>query len=304
MRTGPSTIAAVVLAVTVVAGVMVVSTGKTDDLPVSTDTTTETATSAVAPSATTIAEPVATTTTAVVEPTTTSTTSTTSTTIAGTAADDLAVFFARAAELDRALTAAADSINANMTENEMVVRQATVDLVQTTRGLVKDTEAAVPAGLGPDLLRATLPVFSDLVSRSYAMAAWERLPLPGYETIPLVETNVVSCLNHGSEAAARYSADMAALRELARSSPPVVDVAPDSRAAESVALHLANIEHGNRCCEGCGGFIVTELAEITYADDPQIDPQTGARTDGHINGIPFQADYAVGLGWTFEIFAG
>lgn len=303
MRTGPSTIVAVVLAITVVAGVMVLSTGKTDDQPVSTDATTETATSAVATSATTIAEPTTTTTT-VVEPTTTSTTSSTSTTIAGTATEDLAVFFARAAELDRALTAAADSINANMTENEIVVRQATVDLVQTTRGLVQDVEAAVPAGLDPDLLRATLPVFSDLVSRSYAMAAWERLPLSGDETISLLETNVVTCLNHGSEAAARYPADVTALRELARSSPPVVDVAPDSRAAESVALQLANIEHGNRCCEGCGGFIVTELAEISYADDPQIDPQSGARTDGHINGIPFQADYAVGLGWTFEIFAG
>ena len=280
MRTVRWPIVALMIAGAIFAGLVIVFARGSDDGPVSTDATT------------TVAEPATTatttTTTTIAEPATTTTTS-----IARSAADDLAAFFSRAAESDRALKAAAASVNASITENEMVVDQTTVDLVEATRSGIQAVKAAVPAGLEPDLLRATLPVFSDLVSRSYAMSASVGRDLP----------YALQCLEIGSgPAAARYPADLAALQALARSSPPVEMVAPDSRAAEYVALHLAMIEHYNGCCEGCGGSIVTELAEITFVDNPPVDPETGRRADGYIyDEFPFQADYDAGTGWSFRL---
>ncbi len=136
------------------------------------------------------------------------------------------------------------------------------------------------------------------------MSHWDWPQPPGYETVALGGTNVLSCLRNGSEAAARYPADLAALRSLAQSTSPVMAVAPDSRAAQDLAVRVESIANGNACCEGCGGFVVTELARITYVDNPQVDPQTGARIDGHISGAPFQTDYDAGVGWTVLVFVG
>ena len=271
----------------IAAGLVVVFTRGSDHGP---DATVATATTGIEPAATTTTTVErSTTTTTVAEPVATTTTS-----IAPTAADDLAAFFSRVAELDRALKAAAASVNASITETEMVVDQTTLDLVDATRSGIEDVKAAVPAGLEPELLRATLTVFSDLVSRSSALSR-----STGYEDL----TYTLKCLEMGSgPAAARYPADLAALQALARSSPPLQMVAPDSRAAEHVALHLAMVEHVNTCCEGCGGAIVTELAEITFLDNPPVDPVTGLRTDGYIHDeFPFQADYDPSTGWSFRL---
>jgi hypothetical protein len=302
MKTRRWPVVAGVIAVAGIVALVALFAGGGDDQPVSTDaTTTPTITTTTTTATTTTTERVTTTTTA-----TTTTTERVTTTIARTAADDLADFFAAAAELDGQLKAAAAAINAGMTETEMVVDQATVDLVQATRAQIDEVNASIPAGMEPDLLRATLPVFSDLVSRSYAMMAWDWPRSPGYETVTLIESNVLSCLSNGSEAAARYPADLAALRTLAQSSPPVAVAAPDSRAAEDLAVHLENVENGNSCCEGCGGYIATELADVRFEDNPTVDPQTGDRTDGYLgpHGIPFQTDYEAGVGWTVEIFVG
>lgn len=302
MRTRRWLIVAGVIAVAGIAALVALFTGGSDDQPVSTDVTTTTETSA--PTSTTVAERVTTTTA-----TTTTSTEVTTTTIARTAADDLADFFAAAAELDGQLKAAAAAINAGMTETDVVVEPATVELVLAAREQIDEVYASIPAGMEPELLRATLLVYSDLVSRAYAMKGWSSPPqYSGSDPIPLHESYVLPCLSNGSTAAARYPADLAALRSLARSTPPVAVAADDSRAAEDLAVRLASIVNSNSCCDLCGGYIATELAEVRFEESPTVDPQTGDRTDGYLgrgpHGIPFQADYEAGVGWTVEILVG
>lgn len=301
MRSRPWLIVAGMVTLTVIVGAVMVFSGESDDQPVSTGVTAVSAT-------TSVPEPAATTTTTTVAPMPTTVATTTipepATTIGPTASDDLAPFFSAAVELDGALKRAAAAINGSITRTEYVVDRRTVDLVQETRRQIDVVEAAIPAGLEPELLRATLLVFSDLVSRSYAMSPWDWPPPPGQETVPLGEGYVLSCLGRGSAAAARYPSDLAALQVLAPSAPPVAAVAPDSDAARDLAVRTAAIVNANSCCEGCGGTVVTRLAEITYRDDPLVDPQTGDRTDGYINGAPFQVDYSDQAGWTAAIFVG
>ncbi len=276
-------------------GVVLALVGGGDDRPVSTGVTVEPTT---VTTATSVPEPVTTTTTLA------TTTEPPTTTVRPTAADDLAPFLLAASELDGRLKDAAAAINASITDTELVVDRATVDLVQETRRQIEVVEAAIPAGTEPELLRSTLLVFSDLVSRSYAMSHWDWPQPPGYETVPLAETNALWCLSHGSEAAARYPNDLAVLRAEALSTAPVSTVAPDSGAARDLAVRTASIVNANRCCDVCGGVVVTDLAEITYLDDPLVDPLTGDRIDGSIDGAPFQADYRDGGGWTVSVFVG
>ena len=144
---------------------------------------------------------------------------------------------------------------ASITETELVVDRATVDLVPETRRQIEVVEAAIPAGVEPELLRSTLLVFSDLVSRSYAMSHGDWPQPPGDETVPLVETNALRCLGNGSEAAARYPSDLAALRAVA------------------------------------------DLAEITYLDDPLVDPLSGSlMLMGVVVGVGGVAICRLGLG--------
>jgi hypothetical protein len=280
----------------IVIGAVMALVGGGDDRPVSTGATVEPTT---VTTATSVPEPATTTTTLA-----TTTMTEPPTTVGPTAADDLAPFLLAASELDGRLKGAAAAINASITETELVVDRATVDLVQETRRQIEVVEAAIPAGMEPELLRSTLLVFSDLVSRSYAMSHWDWPQPPGYETVPLVETNALWCLGNGSEAAARYPSDLAALRAEARSMAPVSTVGPDSAAARDLAVRTATIVNANSCCDVCGGVVVGDLAEITYLDDPLVDPLTGDRIDGDIDGAPFQADYRDGVGWTVSVFVG
>ncbi len=230
------------------------------------------------------------------------------TTIARTAVDDLADFFAATAELDGQLKTAAAAINAGMTETHVVVDPTTVELVLAARQQIDEVNASIPAGMEPELLRAALLVYSDLVSRTYAMKGWSTPPPhSGSDPIPLHETDVLACLSNGSTAAARYPGDLAALRSLARSTPPVTARRrlPGGRRPRGPPSSIVNT---NSCRDLCGGYIATELADIRFEKSPTVDPQTSDRTDGYIgrdpHGIPFQTDYEAGVGWTVEIFVG
>jgi hypothetical protein len=161
---------------------------------------------------------------------------------------------------------------------------------------------AIPAGLPPELLRRTLLVYSDLVSRTLS---FRRVEESQYLEYPLSVSgregkDVFGCLGNGAVAAARFADDLAGLRALAQASPPVTKVAPDSRAAAGLALRILSIGKRNGGCKECGGWIATRLAQVIW--QPRSHPGVGNR-DGTIDGIEFTAVYRLGHGWDVETFA-
>jgi hypothetical protein len=214
----------------------------------------------------------------------------------GTAANDLATFFSAAQQADERLKTAATAINGDVTGDELRVDEATADAVDAARTAVTEAADVIPAGLEPDLLRSVLLVQSDLTSRSAAMN-----PALSVGTRPMSE--VEPCLRNGGVAAARYDADLDALRSLADASPPVIVAAPDSRAAQEIAVRLREIYLLNNGCESCGGFVATDLSQVSFYDAPVVDPGTGLRWDGLIGDVSFRADREDGNGWRVELNA-
>lgn len=245
-------------------------------------------------------EQVSTGTTTTTEPQTTATTgetqpSTIATAPARTAADDLAAFFSVADRLDQHLKTAAAGINGAIADNDANVDQATADAVSAAFTAIPEMQDAIPAGLEPELLRAVLLVESDLVSRTHAMRNYQSVSNPVNEVEP--------CLQNGGEAAARYPADLAALRALADASPPVAIAAPDSREAEELAVRLGWIDLRNSGCAGCGGYVATDLHDITWYDTPTYNPVADRLVDGLVDDVGFWADFAADTGWTIQFAA-
>jgi hypothetical protein len=209
------------------------------------------------------------------------------------AADALEPFLAAATTLDAQLRAAATAINAGgppWTE----VSQEVADAVQAAD--LEPVASAVPAGLPPELLQSVVLVYSDLSSRRHAMASFETAPDLPYEPIDLLDE-----LGNGHAAAARFDADLAALRSLAESTPPVTVAAPDSRAAAETLLHLQYVELANGGCDSRGGAVFPDLPAIDW-----IPSSSGAGTperDGHIDGIPFSAELTAAGTWDIVLWA-
>jgi hypothetical protein len=215
------------------------------------------------------------------------------------AAGQLAGFFAAAQVADGALRHAAVLVNQG-------VGKKTLNFSPEALAAVKalDTSAvarAIPAGLPPELLRRTLLVYSDLVSRHLALdRIWEfrsdyPMSMSGFDGKYLYR-----CMGNGATPAARFGADLAAARSLAGQTPPVTRPAPDSRAAAELALRINLIELANGGCMSCGGSVSTTLSKIVW--QPEDESGVG-HSDGYINGIRFRADYHPGHGWSVAIWA-
>ena len=157
------------------------------------------------------------------------------------------------------------------------------------------SEDSIPAGLEPELLRAVLLVESELVSRTFAMRNYGSVSNPVSEVEP--------CLHNGADAAARYPADVAALRTLADASPPVAVAAPDSRAAEELAVRLGWINELNTGCDSCGGYVATDLHEVTLYDTPTFNPVADRPVDGLIDDVGFWASFDADAGWKIQFAA-
>jgi hypothetical protein len=247
---------------------------------------------------------VSTDTTATSEPGTTATERTTapSTTVtapARTAAEDLDAFFTAAERLDQHLSTAAAGINRSIAAGDPNVDQATADTLGAATGAITELEDSIPTGLEPEFLRAVLLVESDLVSRTFAMR---------FATRPDALTGVgwsetEACLQNGAEAAARYPADLAALGSLANASPPVAVAAPDSLAAEVLAVRLGWIGLLNSGCDGCGGYVATDLAQVTVYDTPTYSTQAGRLVDGVVDEVGFWASFDADAGWHIQFNA-
>ena len=222
------------------------------------------------------------------------------------AADDLVPFFAAVAETDRLLRAAADAVNASFGADTITVGQATIDAVE--RSAPTAVATAIPAGLRPAVEPAVLLVYSDLVSRYAALHGDSCLPR---RTIPRSELNP-RCFTQGHAAAIRLTADVDKARTLAAATPPVVAPAADSRTVAELLLRIAFIDKANLGCDQTGGYLATDTIKIDWIAEPPPAPDIPP-TEGHIGscavlavdvcGIPFQATYTTGTGWTVDVIA-
>jgi hypothetical protein len=214
-------------------------------------------------------------------------------------ADQLAGFFAAAWAADGQLRHAAVLVNQGIGKKSLDFSPAAIAAVKAL-----DTSAAaraIPAGLPPELLRRTLVVYSDLVSRHLALARIAEFsseyPMP---RSAFDGKYLVRCMGNGATPAARFGADLAAARALAGATPAVTPPAPDSRAAAELALRIAQINLRNSGCMECGGYVFTTLSPIVW--QPKDEPEVG-HSDGYINGIRFRVDYHPGQGWSAVIWA-
>jgi len=260
----------VVLALAAATALLVPACGKQAG-PAATNTTTTT---------------LATTTTTTVVPTTTTTAATPS------PAPQLAAFIDAANALDAKLKAAAAAINGAGPPWPMVsgsvaaaVQAADVDALART----------IPAGM-PDALRTkTFVVYSELVSRRYAMNEFAFT-----RDAVLVEEQpfLLRSLGFGHEAAVRFPADVAALAALAHATPPFAAAPASSHDAAEVALTALFVRKVNGGCGNTGGSILTALPAISWQPGDNL----GQHFDGRINDVPFVAVFRAGT-WDVQIWA-
>jgi hypothetical protein len=213
----------------------------------------------------------------------------------------LAAFIAAAGRADSKLRHAAVLVNADIGATSMRFRPATLAAVRALGNA--PVARAIPAGLPAELLRETLVVYGDLSSRAAAFGgvrwygyAGRELPIGGQDA-----KNVLRGLHNGASAAARFDADLAAVRSLAQQTPPLTVAAPDSRAAAELALRLNSMDLRNNCSEEFGGYAPTQFEPVIW--HPASD-QHSHHYEGTIGSSGrFQADYTAAHGWKININA-
>jgi hypothetical protein len=242
-----------------------------------------------------------TTTSANADPTTTADRTTTeaptTTAVQPSAVEPLEPFLAAAATLDAQLQEAATAINGGGPPWTGVTQQM-ADAVQAAD--IGPVATAVPAGLPHDLLQKVVLVYSDLSSRRRAMESFSSAPDFPYRPIdPLAE------LANGHAAAVRFDDDLAALRTLAESTPPVTIAAHDSQEAAEALLYLRYVDLANGGCDSRGGAVVTDLPDLDWihSEVPDATPEGKSEFDGHIGGIQFTADLDTNGSWRIVIQA-
>jgi hypothetical protein len=159
-----------------------------------------------------------------------------------------------------------------------------------------------------ELLLPVLTAYSDLVSRWAAMNRYaEEQTIPREANDPSDwGQSTVMCLGNGSAPATAFAGDLETVVAVARSTPPLEAVDPDSLVAAELQQRLTEIRLRNLGCESCGGFVERALATIAW------DPASGSATtrtgtsalpgeEG--GGVAFTATYTPGGGWTVQINA-
>jgi hypothetical protein len=114
----------------------------------------------------------------------------------------------------------------------------------------------------------------------------------------------LNCVRNGAADAAHFASDVQAARMLAATLPPAAPAAPDSRAAEELALRLQWTDLGNNGCASCGGFEIRNRdLPITFYATPTIPPGYSTPFDGDMDGVYFIATYVAGKGWHVQLNA-
>jgi hypothetical protein len=212
-----------------------------------------------------------------------------------TAADSLAAFFAAAEADDARIRAAARAISRGFGPTTVHFSRADRAVVEAARP--DRTAVAIPAGLDPELQRAVLVVYNDLVTRAAAFGPVWELPSEPVSRSTVDVARFLGALRLGATVARAFPADLAAARALAAARPPVPAVRPDSRAAAELTIRITYIQLENIGCGGSGAPVRRDLAPIVWTP-----VQTVAGTaDGRVRGIPFTARY--GESWTADLLA-
>jgi hypothetical protein len=207
---------------------------------------------------------------------------------AASAAPELAAFVAAAQRADTEIRHAAALINGDIGTTSMRFRPATLAAIRAIDN--ESVMRAAPAGLPASLLRDVIVVYGDLDSRTAAFNGVEVYGGSGHP-VPVGGRDGQSLLrglHNGAPAAARFNADLAAVRADAQRTPPVTIAAPDSRAAAELALRFDSIENRNGCSEEFGGWAPTQLEPVVWQPSTTQHPTA---YEGTINGIRFQAIY-------------
>ncbi|MEN3359680.1 MAG: hypothetical protein V7637_3662 [Mycobacteriales bacterium] len=214
----------------------------------------------------------------------------------------LAPFIAAAAADDARIRAAAAALNKVATPTTLTFNRTTAATAAAAAKVHSD--AALPAGLPDRQKSAALQVYSDLVARSapfYYIAAGKDGTLP--RTDPALEIVLIG-LKKNSPIAARFPADMAALKRLAAGAVPVPRVTANSTAAAELALLINWVQLRNHGCGTTGGYASGYLPKIVWkrqAGTPHwFDGTIGA--DGAAAGIQFTAKFQHGA-WQIELNA-
>jgi hypothetical protein len=198
-----------------------------------------------------------------------------------------------ARDVDARLHEVARRVNGDFHDGTFANDAATVDAWRSADPTI--LVPTIPGGMPPELLRRTMLVYSDLVSRWYAMRRVEEAQYQ-VDAQTFVD-DVRMCLREGHDAAAHFDDDLARLRDLAGATAPFVVAAADSRATGEVAVHAAVVRVSNGGCDSCGGHRYTALRPITW-DGPGGSGPT--RVDGHVDTMEFDAVYANGA-WEAHI---
>jgi hypothetical protein len=220
----------------------------------------------------------------------------TTTTVGPSAADGLEPFFSAATSLDAQLHDAAEAINGAgppwpEVPDSVVDAVTTADIVPVGR--------SIPAGLPPDLLRASVLVYSDLVSRRAAMQGFAYAGPVDYEPAELLLG-----LANGHAAAERFDGDLAAARSLAAATPPFEPAPLDARETAEVLLLVYYVDGANLGCGSRGGIVLTELPPIVWATEVVPDgTPTGSVRDGSIGAVDFSADLQPDGTWKVQLWA-
>jgi hypothetical protein len=196
------------------------------------------------------------------------------------AADQLAGFFAAAERADQQIRQASRLIDGGFREEVIVLEPATVAAVKAID--TKPVARAIPGGLNPRQLRSVLQVYADLSSRRAALN--RVLEYASGSPLPRGSTNgkdLLTCLGHGTAAAARFADDLAASRALAAASAPVKVAPAHSRLTAEVAIRAHGIDLPNNGCGECGGVAPRPvvLHPIVWK---RVDPGPGSGWDGTI----------------------
>ena len=215
------------------------------------------------------------------------------------AADQLAGFFVAAGRADEQIRQATKLINGGFRGEVIVLAPATVAAVNAidTKAVVR----AIPGGLTPRELGSVLQVYADLSSRR---AAFNRvLEYAGESPLPRTSTDakdLLSCLGHGTAAAARFADDLAASRALAAASAPVKVAPLRSRLTAEVAIRAHGIDLPNNGCGECGGVVPRPIVLYPIVWK-RVDLGPGSVWDGTVgtSGL-FTARYVPGQGWDIQ----
>ena len=217
---------------------------------------------------------------------------------APSAADQLAAFIAAAERADGQLRHAAALVNTGIGAKRLEFTPATFAAIRAID--VQKLGKAVPAGMPESLQTQTLLVYSDLVSRYYSLRSADMAD----HQQPLNRSEgrgeyILACLPNGAPAAARFAADLSALRALSASLPRFAVAAPDSRTAAGVAARVEHIRLINGGCLSCGGEVFTKPIAVIWTT-----ASAGAKhLKGTVAGGDFSADYEPGDGWLVIIRA-